>query len=429
MIAWSLKRALQEFGLWKRCERFQFASTAVVLSRLFISLAYCICQISIRIWSSHCVNTYILISALHVKIFFSSLLFGILRIKIWKRNWRKWDHEGLECGSTARVFSLQALWETRIVQVFRLHCEIGSNGSVLGLRWCPVAQSVVPVHDVFASQTAVEAWCLCNCNCRWTFSNLYIFSFLCMYNIFRYFVLPLRAHVHTYFHTPRTNLLFFSSEFSESIKWRNWYYKSLQFASTARVFSLQALRETGNARVFSLQALRKFTVCKHCTARDCGFARVLFRFVNFSFCTTAVVRCAATRWFLLAARGWRDRLLAAEHAPLCRKWECMYNIYNFIVMTLHAHVHTYFHTPRKILLLLSSRISVSNSENMTYESVQALWETGIARIFSLQALREFTVCKHCAALHCAGSSQTHADGRCCCHVSTSSGGKSALNVC
>ena len=66
-----------------------------------------------------------------------------------------------------------------------------------------------------------------------------------------------------------------------------------------------------------MQALGEFTVCKHCNARDCGFARVLFRFVNFSFCTTAVVRCAATRWFLLAARGWRDQLLAAEQALLC----------------------------------------------------------------------------------------------------------------
>ena len=132
-----------------------------------------------------------------------------------------------------------------------------------------------------------------------------------------------RHYVHAYIRTSTlhvqilSNPLFFSSEFSESIKWRNWYYKSLQFASTARVFSLQALRETGIARVFSLQALREFTVCKHCTARDCGFARVLFRFVNFSFCTTAVVRCAATRWFLLAACGWRDQLLAAEHAQLC----------------------------------------------------------------------------------------------------------------
>ena len=146
----------------------------------------------------------------------------------------------------------------------------------------------------------------------------YIFSFLCMYNIYSYIVSPLRAHVHTYFHTPRTNLLFFSSEFSESIKWRKWYYKSLQFASTARVFSLQAQRETGIARVLSLQALREFTVCKHCTARDCGFARMLFRFANFSLAqlpSSGVRRLGGS--YLLRAVGATSCLLAAEHAPLC----------------------------------------------------------------------------------------------------------------
>ena len=44
----------------------------------------------------------------------------------------------------------------------------------------------------------------------------------------------------------------------------------------------------------------------------------------------------------------------------------MYNIYKYIVLTLHAHVHTCFHTPHKYLLLLSWRIPVSKSENMTH---------------------------------------------------------------
>ena len=202
---------------------------------------------------------------------------------------------------------------------------------------------------------------------------------------------------------------------------RDWHCKSFQFASTARVYGVQALHCKRLWLCESVVSVCKFFVLHNCGRQVCGDSVV-------PTCCLRLARPAACCWARTALQH-VGRLWASAGMD-CRKWECMYNIYNFIVMTLHAHVHTYFHTPRKILLLLSSRISVSNSENMTYDSVQALWETGIARIFSLQALREFTVCKHCAALHCAGSSQTHADGRCCCHVSTSSGGKkSALNVC
>ena len=143
-----------------------------------------------------------------------------------------------------------------------------------------------------------------------------------------------RAHVHTYFHTPRTNLLFFSSEFSQS----NCESVSEE-TDTTTVCSLQALRKflvrkhcerLALQMFFScLQALGEFTVCKHCTAslRLCkhweSFGVQIYRFVQLSSsgvqglggsyllrvagatsCLLPSTLCFATRWAAVMSVWW-----------------------------------------------------------------------------------------------------------------------------
>ena len=116
-------------------------------------------------------------------------------------------------------------------------------------------------HDVSAIATAVEL------------SRIFISSASCVCIIS---LGILYCHcVHTYIHTSTLHVQIFSSFL------RNSQNQSSGETGITRVCNLQALREFSVCKHCERLALQEFSVCKHCTARDCGFARVLFRFVNF----------------------------------------------------------------------------------------------------------------------------------------------------